>query len=165
MTYYGSPAGFANYHNSRQNDISDFDDEEEIEAALLVSSEWIDNRYRMSFGGTKVGLRDQVREWPRDGALDIYGYPVSSETVPHEVEHATYEVALRHLKQPGILSLDFTPNKYQQVSVDGAVSVTFANFGSYSEIQTQFAIVNEILSALLDSRRMGSRLSGEAIRV
>lgn len=163
--YYGTVQGFKDHHNKRGNsiDIVDFTDEE-IEINLLVGSEWLDAKYRSSLDGLKNGGREQVREFPRSGHFDFYGYAVSSETVPDEVNAATYELALKHGKEPGSLSVDFTPNQFKQVSVDGAVSVTYLNYSDVQDIQTEFATVKQFMSGLIGSQNNTSGLTGSLKR-
>lgn len=144
---YGTDAGFRTYHTARGSDVVAFTDPA-IAAARLVASEWLDSRYKRSFPGLKVGQRSQIREWPRTGAIDSNGYVIVSDSIPTEVENATYEAALRQLISPGSLSVDWTPNKYRRASVDGAVSVDYREFSSAAEVQTQFAIIDEILSVI-----------------
>ena len=163
--FYGTTADFTAYHAARGNTVpADIDTDAEILEGLQVASEWLDARYRSQFGGYKVGGRDQVREWEREGHYDHYGYLVPSTVIPREIESATYEVALRHFQTPGILSVDFTPSKYKQVAVDGAVSATFAQYSSSSEFQTQFATVIEVMSGLLNGSKNTSNLSGNVVR-
>ena len=163
--FYGTATGFTAYHQKRDNSVPvDIDTDEEIETALLVASEWVDARYRSEFQGWKTGDRAQVREWPRIGHVDYYGYSIPSTETPREIENATYEAALRHMLSPGVLSVDYTPGKYDSVSVDGAVSAKFARFGSASEIQTQFKTIAEILSGLLSNKGGSSNLTGSVVR-
>ncbi|HRQ13072.1 MAG TPA: hypothetical protein PK205_07185 [Promineifilum sp.] len=164
---YGTVEGYKAYHLARGNDIPASSDTD-IAEGLLVASEWLDGRYRIGFGGLKVGGRDQVREWPRSGAMDIYGYAVASDSVPREVEYATYEAAAKQLAVPGSLSVDFVPSKYKRASVDGAVSVEWAGYTSAVEVQTQFAIIDQILAPLLVGNPAfpaSSMFSGTAERV
>lgn len=162
---YGTAAGYEAYHLERDNDIPADSAEDEINAALLVASEWIDAIYGLQFPGLKVGMRSQVREWPRTGAYDRYGYVVASDAVPREIEQATYEAAWRQLVSPGSLTLDYTPGKYKRASVDGAVSVEFANFSSAADFQKQFPIIDRIISPLLVGAGGYSPLTGDAVRV
>lgn len=167
--FYGTAAGFTAYHDARgrSEQLAALDlDDAQIEAALLVASEWIDGKYFVNFCGVKVGMRDQIREWPRMGVTDVNGYPIDQNSIPREVENATYEAALRQLVTPGSLSVDYTPGKYESVSVDGAISVKFAKFNSAYETQTQFAVIDAILSPLLSARNGNfSSFSGAAVRV
>ena len=162
---YGTVAGFRAYHTARGRDLSAWDDDAEIEAAKLVASEWIDARYQGSFPGTKVGMRDQMREWPRVGGVDRDGYTISSSFVPTEIENATYEATYRQLGLPGSLSVDWTPPKYNRVSVDGAISVEYARFYGASDVQTRFAIIDEILAPILTRCFNSTILSGSITRV
>ena len=163
---YGNAAGFIAYHTARGRaaQIASYD-EDDIDPALVVASEWLDARYRSSFPGTKVGMRQQEREWPRVSGVDIYGYSIPWEVVPVEVENATYEAALRAMVKPGSLTVDYTPNKYKAVSIDGALSVQFASFGGAMDVQLDIAIVAQILAPLLTGSGSVSSLSGGLSRV
>lgn len=166
--FYGSAAGFRIYHSARGRNVAAYDDDDEVEAALLVASERNDAKYRSAFAGYKVGYRDQVREWPRASAFDIYAYSIPSDSVPTEMINATYEAALRQLVTPGSLSVDWTPSKYKRVSIDGAVSAEYTVFGGAMDVQTQFAIIDEILAPILTggvAAGQASALSGGVVRV
>ena len=165
MAAYGTDDGFLAYHIARGRDVATID-EDAIAPARLVASEWLDGAFRAQFPGLKVGLRAQVREWPRQGANDIYGYAIASDVPPVEIDNATYEATYREIKTPGSLVKDWTPSKYKRASVDGAVSVDFAMFNSASDIQTQFLAIGQILAPILTA--VGgdfSALSGATSRV
>lgn len=165
MIAYGTDDGFTAYHSARGRAVQIADhDADEIAAARLVASEFIDGRYQASFPGTKIGMRAQVREWPRQGGSDRYGYAIASEVVPIEIDNATYEAAFRQLSSPGSLTKDWTPGKYKSVSVDGAVSATYATFGSAADVQTQYAIIDQILSPILTGAGNSASLSGSISR-
>lgn len=149
MVDYGTIAGFQTYHIARGREaVVDAFDDDEIEAAKLIASEWLDANYRRVFPGLKTGGRDQLREWPRQGAIDIYGYPIPYAVIPTEVENATYEAALIELQESGSLTKSYTPSQYKRVSVDGAVAVEYASFASARDAQTQHKIIDDILSPL-----------------
>lgn len=166
--FYGTAAGFIAYHTARgrATAIADFDDPE-IEAALLIASEWLDGRYFSGFSGFKTGGRDQVRQWPRYGTFDNEAHSLPSDIVPREVEYATYEATLTQLVSPGSLSVSYTPGKYKAARVEGAVSVEFAQFSSAYDIQTQFPIIDGILAPILGGvgSNAFSGLSGAGVRV
>lgn len=163
---YGTLQGFKDYQSGRGNStiIVDLEDSQ-IETALLIASEWLDNTYRNVWPGEKFGQRGQVRDWPRSDAFDFNKDPVDYKTVPIEVERATYEAALRHILNPGSLSVDWTPNRYNRVSVDGAISVQYRNFIQASEVQTRYAIIDQMLSVLISGQGNVSDLSGRVTRV
>lgn len=165
---YGTPQGFRDYHEARNTDLPPAAaDDDDVNAALLVASEYIDLKLRGSVNGRKVGQRAQVRELPRTGMTDADGYVVRSDVIPVEAENATYEAALLELAQPGSLTVNYTPGKYRQVSVEGAVSVTFNMFNSLSEVQTQYQAIARTLAPLFPScGGVGfSALSGSVSRV
>ena len=164
--FYGNTAHFRAYIDSRNYDIPNTTTDPDIEAALLVASEWLDNTYRSYFRSLKTGGRAQIREWPRIGIVDMYGYPIGNNEIPREIIQATYELTIRQIKIPGSLTVDYTPGKYSQVAVSGAVSVTYASFNSAYDVQTQMPIIDSILAALLfDDGQKLSGLSGDAVRV
>lgn len=164
MANYGTVVAYKAYHTERGTVIGSHSDPAILEA-LLVASEWIDAKYRSLFPGLKIGMRDQVREWPRSGALDYYGYAVSSLVVPVEIEYSVYEAALIHLTGAKALSVDWTPAPYRKVSVDGAISLEYAGFSSSQDVQTQFKKIEEILSLLITVKgSSNSSLSGAAVR-
>jgi len=156
---YGTNAAFTTYHTARGRDVSAYSTTE-IDAALLVASTSLDNRYRSAFAGCKVDGRDQANEWPRNGAYDINGDSIAATETPDEVESATYELALQELILPGALALNYSPPKFESVSVDGAVAVKYNLLADASELQTSFQIVDEILSTLMVHSISG--LSGAA---
>ncbi len=164
MSFYGTFEDFVIYHTARGNDVAGYD-QSEVEAALLVGSEWLDAMYASVFGIYKTGGRDQVRYWPQTGYLDRFGYNVVSTEIPTEIQHATFVAAFKQLTSPGALSVDYTPNKYKRVAVDGAVSVEFNNFNSAADAQTQFLLIDQILAPLIGGA-MGnvSPLSGKTSR-
>lgn len=165
---YGTVQGFKDYHTERGRAaiIAEFDDQE-ITAALLVASEWIDGRYFSNFVGLKTGRREQVREWPRVGTFDNEANPLPTDEVPREVEYATYEATLVQLQSPGSLTVNWTPNKYKRARVEGAVEVEYMQFGSAFDIQTQFTIIDQILAPIMGAWNAGdfSGLSGAGVRV
>ena len=163
MDYYGTAAGFTAYHTARGRDVSAYDTAD-IETALLVGSEWLDGSYRGSWPGYKRLGREQTRDWPRSWVKDTAGYPVDADSVPVEVENATYEAALRHLQDPNVLLIDYTPGKYRSVSIDGALSVNYRLMDAAS-VQKQFPVIGQILSGLLGGRGSMSPLSSSITRV
>lgn len=163
LSFYGTVDGFRKYHSERGHVLPPiFSDDDEVASALLVASEWIDSRFRQQFPGKKIGGREQERDWPRSNAKDIYGNDLNG--VPREIEYATYEAAAIQGANPGALSVNWTPGKYKSVSIDGAVSVAYASISSVYEAQTQFAIIDEILSAILSGSGGGAPYVGEAVR-
>lgn len=162
--FYGTAAAFLAYHTERGRDVSSYDTAT-TEASLLIASEWIDGSFVDRFPGLKVGMREQEREWPRTPVLDRYGYAVSSDSVPIEIERATYEAALRDLQVPGSLQVDFEQSKYDSVSIDGAISVKYRNLDA-STVQKNFPIIGHILDRLLAGYGAGlSPLSSGIVRV
>lgn len=156
---YGTFAGFGTYHTARGRDVSAYT-EAQVDAALLVASTSLDNNYRSSFAGYKVDGRDQDNEWPRNGAYDINGDSIAATETPDEVISATYELAYQELLLPGALALNYSPSKFDSVSVSGAVAVKYAKLDGSGEFQTSFQIVDELLSNLMVNNVNG--LSGVA---
>lgn len=163
--FYGTVEAYKIYMTERGR-VTDLTDDDEIAAALLVGSEWIDTTYLPMFQGTKVGGREQIREWPRVGVNDVYGYSIPSDSVPREVVAATYEAAQRQVDKPGSLNVDYVPGKYTSVTVYGAISVDYADLSSSADAQGQFTIIDRILAPLLSGNGSFelSSLSGGVVR-
>ena len=161
---YGTNEGFAAYHEERGRDVSAFDPAA-VTVARLIGSEYVDDTYRAMFPGEKVGLQAQEDEWPRNGAYDVDGYTIAADSVPDRVIRASYEAAYVHLTAPGTLVQNFTPNKYKRASVDGAVSVEYADLDAISS-QTRFLNIDRIIAPLLTGRGSGDTgYSGAVVRV
>lgn len=164
--FYGTVAGADAYHLARGNsavwDAGDVDDVEKT-AALLLASEWIDFNYGPSFDGYKTENRDQLREWPRTDAYDQWGVLIAG--VPPEIERATYEVALQQIRQNGSLFKTWIASKdIKSVSVDGAISVTFAGAASFGDVQITIPKISGILAAILTGQGF-SNASGRTSRI
>lgn len=129
MSAYGSAAGASSYHAERGNSEWAAATLDQQDQARLRASEYIDNNWRMLFQGYKTGGRVQEREWPREDVLVRNGaqqVELDGDTVPVEIENATYEAALRELKNPGYFNPDVIPGKSKKsVSISGAVSVEY----------------------------------------
>lgn len=167
--FYGTVDGYKEYHNARGRGtiIADQDDDE-IAAGLLIGSEYIDGRYGPIWLNShfRTGGRNQERVWPLLAFVDASGYALPSDIVPVEVEKATYEAAFRQVENPGSLMVDYTPNKYKSASVDGAVSVTFAEFYSSADVQLTIPDIDRILQQLISGNNgFSSSLSGDVNRV
>lgn len=163
-----SVEGFVDYHEQRGKIVPATWEDSTIEAALLVASEWIDGIYGSSFIGEKADGYPQEREWPRINAVIEnykYTYVVPSSEIPTKVLQAVYEAAFRQAQSPGSLLVDYTPGKYNSVSVDGAVSVDYRHFTFASDAQTSFPIIDQLLFDYLNSWGNVSSYSGPAIRV
>lgn len=168
--YYGNVDDFKTYCMSRGKSLPETWTDEMIESALLVSSEWLDGEYENIFIGYKANGYKQERSWPREAAV-VQSYPYylfAKDEIPAQIEKATYEAAFRNLTSPGSLQVDFTPNQYSSVRVEGAISVEYNSSLTYaSDIQTEIPIIQTLMSDLIDYDKPGSfsRVSGRASRV
>lgn len=165
---YGTNDEADEYHAARGNiEWAAVETLEEKTSARLVASDYVDLVYGSQFGGTKVGLRNQERLSPRINWYDRDGYIMPSTEDPRELRYAVYELALRHIQQPGILSPDFNPaDVILKARVEGAVSVEFADGGSNAAGQMVFTIVDNIIAPILTGDGAGfSALSGRTARV
>ena len=166
--FYGSAADFQTYHSARGRTILPTWDDATIEAALLVSSEWVDNNYGEQFSGYKTDGYPQTRQWPRNQAITntFPQYVFEDTEIPDEMADATYEAAFRELTTPGSLNVDFTPNKYLSASVEDAVEVKYAQNLTLETSQVQIRVISSILFPLLDPDKTASfsGLSGDISR-
>lgn len=161
--FYGTVAAANTYHAERGNAAWAAGSDPNKEAALLRASTYVDalgvemcdGQPVSKFPGTKTGGRTQVRSWPRTGATDIDGHAIPSDAVPIEVEHATYEAALRELAAPGSLSPDYTPGrqvKREKVDVLEVEYQTVAEGGEYGNpTRPVVPVVLELLAPVMIS--------------
>lgn len=162
MDYYGTEAEFIAYHTARGRDVSEYSSVA-IAAALLVASEWLDGSFRNRWPGYRYQDRTlQTRDWPRSWVADRDGYPVTHTSVPVEIDQATYEAAYRHLVDATALLVDYTPDKYKSVRIEGSVAVEYRALNA-STIQKQFPAIGLILDRLLGGSDV-SALSSRTVR-
>lgn len=168
---YGTVGGYKAYWLARDplglgTELDDTDNDIMI-GELLRASEWVDRKYRLSFPGLKVGLRSQVREWPRTGAWDCYGNTIAADVIPDEITKSVYEAAAREHAAVGSLLTDYRASEaIRSASVDGAVSVTFAGAFGAEDMQISIPAVDRIIAPILTgSGGDYSPLSGSISRV
>ena len=167
--FYGNASDFKNYLSERGRDVSDDWEDNDINAALLVASEWLDNQYENIWIGYKVAF-EQERSWPRQLAVvRSYPYHVYSTTdIPLQVIQATYEAAERQLNKKGSLQVDFKPSIYKSVSVHNAVIVEYNDtVTSSGDVQTQITVIQNLMSSLIDPEKGvdNNPLCGKLVRV
>jgi hypothetical protein len=167
--FYGNAADFLDYHTSRGRDIPGTWDNDYIESALLVASEWLDAQYANSWIGTPTAGFEQVRQWPRTDATITKApeYTFPDNAIPERVINATYEAAFRQATNQGSLTVDFSPLKYKSARVEGAVAVEYnLLLNNSTESQIQITTVQNLMSPLLTSGAVNhASFSGEAVRV
>lgn len=157
MAAYGTDAGYKAYADERGISYAGKTDEQ-IAEARLRASEYVDLTYISLFQGLKVGGRDQERQWPRVGATDMDGYSVG-ETVPVEIENATYEGAVRELASAGSLNPDIEAGGGQlKREKIGPLEFEYIRDGSTT---STFRRIEDILAPLLGRT---SRYFGAAAR-
>ncbi len=169
-TAYGSAENFKKYITDRGKAINESWQKDVIESALLVASEWLDNQYENCWIGYKANGYTQERSWPRKSAVaqtyPTYTFPDTE--IPSQVVWATYEAAYRYLQDNKVLQSDYTPSKYSMVSITGSLTVQFnETLTGASDVQTQFPIIQNLMSDLIDPNKEGSLspLTGKAIRL
>ena len=165
---YGNAEDFQAYLTERGFEIPNDWDDEKINAALLVASEWLDSQYENLWIGYKTDY-NQERSWPRQLAVvQTYPYYVyQTDEIPDEVIKATYEGARRELTAQGSLQVDFQPSQYSSVMVYNAVTVEYNSNASAGDVQIQIPIIQSLMNKLLDSNKGAGNnsLSGVAVRV
>lgn len=162
--FYGTLAGAESYHADRGNTAWTGSDIVK-QAALVRASAYIDGRYRLrwpsgrwvsQFPGVKAGGRAQQLEWPRSGAIDYEYQPIPADTVPDEVERATYEAALRELVVPGSLSPDYSPSSLIKSETVGPLKTDYAvaeaSAGDSPPNRPVIPAIDEILAPVLTTR-------------
>lgn len=163
--FYGNAEDFRTYNVARGREVPDAWDDTLIDSALLVASEYIDANYENSFIGHKTNGFIQERSWPRSNAqINTYPYYIfDNDTIPEQVVKATYEAAYREATERGSLSVDYKPNEYKSVSVDGATSVEYNFTNTSSDVQKQIPAV-EMLLQFLTVDGGSNNVSGKVFR-
>lgn len=128
------------------------------EAALRRATASIDAMYRSRFPGQRRQYRNQALEWPRTGAVDANGIVVSYDSIPVEIEMATYEAAVRELAEAGSMLPDLERGGAIKSISAGSVSI---EYGASAKPGTAMQIIDGILAGLIGS---AARYYGEAKR-
>ena len=163
MSAYGTLANSKTYHSEHGNEEWSEASDAALTIALLRGSEYVDFNFRDAFPGTKTGQRTQLREWPREWAFDTDGNAIPPDEVPIEVQHATYEAALRELASPGSLMPDVTlGQQIKAASVDGAVSVEYTGPIGLQGMRPLVSVIGAILAPILTGNG-GNALAGRTM--
>lgn len=169
MSFYGTAAGFIIYSEARSRVILATWVTAVIEAALLLSSEWLDDQYDAVWTGYATDGFTQVLKWPRASATtNTFPQHVFADTdIPDDVVSAVYEATFRELTTTGSLRKDFTSSKYIKVAISGALAVEYDNSNRAADVQLQIPVIESLMQPLLDESKQGSfsSLSGAVSRV
>lgn len=162
MDFYGNADDFIEYSDSRGRMVPAVWDTDRIEAALIVASEWIDNKYGDKFTGYRTDGYTQKRQWPRQAAFSntLPPHNFATDEIPPELAQATYEAAFREAENPGSLNVDFTPDRYTEVAVEGAIRVKYTQNLQIADRQLQINIIDSILRYLIDETGSTNTLGG-----
>lgn len=155
--FYGTAAAFKVWADARA--VTYTDDDDLIGQALVRASEYIDAAYLTVWPGVKAEGRTQTRQWPRAGVWDASGYPVDADTVPAEVENATYEGASRELTTTGALAADVKPGGGVIRRV--RAGSTEVEYQANAATQTTFTRIDQALAPLIGAQ---NGYSGRASR-
>lgn len=158
--HYGTLAGALAYHADRGN-VAWVSSSDPLRTAALVRATMFVDSYRSRFPGYKAARRAQTLEWPRFDAYDAAGEHIASDAVPIEIEHATYEAALRELASPGSLAPDLTPGVRRKKVKAGPVETETEYAGGGFNAAKSYSVIEGILSGLLGAR---SAFVGTAVR-
>ena len=162
--FYGTLLDALAYHAARANAAwaDPGVDDTDRTAALVRASVALDGQYGDRFPGTPADGLGQALAWPRDQAEDTCRKePIDNITIPVQIEHAAYELALIELETPGALNPSFAPgNTMKREWLDGVggrerfgptdgVALTLDN------IRPRIAAVENLLRCLLMPDRSG----------
>lgn len=129
MIPYGTVEDALEYHLALGNEawLDDTKDDAQRLTALIRGARALDGRYGRMFPGEKTGGYTQVRAWPREGAFDYCaGEELPTSLIPLSIIHASFELALVELAQPGAATPTLSLGRLtKSESVDGAASRSF----------------------------------------
>lgn len=157
MDFYGSVTDADVYHLAMGNAAWTGSDINKT-SALVRASLYVDSLglkqtvcgTETLWPGRKIGGRNQALQWPRTDAKDRAGDSIDASSVPIEIEHATYEAALRELIAPGSLRPDYVAADQVTREKVGPIEVEYADAAA-GTIPTQpvVSVINAILAPLL----------------
>ncbi len=149
-----------NAYGTAYNPPAERVDDVEKERALRRATLWIDASYQGRWKGRRATAL-QALAWPRVGAVDPEGFPITSHAVPRGVVHATIEVATAILEGA---KLDTRPDQASPVArkrVKAGPVETETEYALPSR-SPRFSRVDGLLADLLDA---SSPFVGTAVRV
>lgn len=127
------------------------DDNDNKAPALIQATDFLTQRYRLMWAGTRVsGL--QPLDWPRyqvplpdaPGAYNPFSVYYPTNTVPSEVKNACIDLALK-ISQGVVLTPDFDPTNIIQETV-GPITV---KYDPNARQETLYTAVDRLLQPLL----------------
>jgi hypothetical protein len=128
--------------------------DDEKDAAVVKATDLIDFKFADQFVGTKKSL-EQTTQWPRDNAINSYGFDVS-DSIPEALKKSCAEYA--YLSATGV---NISPNpeydttgqsvKRKKVKVDVIETETEYKDDYNSNAAPSFPKAEAILSSLLDT--------------
>lgn len=122
----------------------------EKEQALRKATNYMEQRYRMRWRGTKL-LRAQALSWPRYGAC-VDGYDLDSDEVPADVANACADLALISLTET------LNPNLTQTV-IREKVGPLETEYAPGSNARTHWSAVEQSLAPYLTGAGVNVRLA------
>lgn len=161
-----SLADFKLYCDGRGKDYSAYADAA-LEQAIVRASDYLSNGF--SWKGYKVNPRgasggEQALAWPRTGVVDANGYSVASDSVPLEIEKATYEIAAVEMVTPGAMQPTYTPSERVKREKVGPLETEYhISDTSPQSARPVLLSVRDLIGGLL-STSGGSRIVGAAYR-
>lgn len=158
-TNYGTVSGYKTWANARGVSYAGVTDDQ-IGDSLVRSSEYLDATYLDAWPGIKTDGRTQVRQWPRAWVMDASGYAVDAQTVPQEIEYATYEGAKLEITTTGALTptIKAGGGVIRRVKA-GATEVEYATNGMTTSV---FQAIDVALAPLIGGRNIYSGSSARA---
>lgn len=131
------------YHADRGNADWASATEGAKEQALILATEYLDNRYYYRWKGYKK-REAQSLEWPRSWVYDRNGWLLDSTEIPSRLKDATSEAALRSLSEA--LMPDITRDNMVKRNKVGPITVEYRDEAPTTK---QFVKVDRLLRGLL----------------
>lgn len=150
---YLTEAGADSYHSDHGNPSSwSSATQSAKEEALRLATQYLDAVYDGAWRGDRAN-KDQALSWPRKDAYDNDDYLIDSSDIPKRLEHATAELALKHIAGTSLLA-DVDPDDAaivsESASLPGPLSVRTTYAGT-KLTHTKFALVEKILAPLINT--------------
>lgn len=150
--------------------------DDQIEAAIIRATSWLDNTYRSRWPGVRTYGSAQSLMWPRKAGTiingvfvqntylttvtDAEGLPIAINVIPSQIIAADAEAAFRELNDPGSLAPDADRGGAIKSLAAGSVNITYADSAPW---QTTFTIIDSLLAGLLGASDRNA-YTGRAVR-
>lgn len=139
---------------------------DEMKAALIRGTRYVEITYGDRLNGTRVAGRAQSLSFPRESMTDSSGYDIANNEVPIEWKRACWEAAARELETPGSLMPVTVDSERVKQETLGPLSVTYADpVKGGADSYPVVPVIDRILGPLIGGGARSTNLFGTTERI